>query len=57
MYVTIALELIDNILTIVREMEVDMKEIIQRVKGTREFYPEDMAFRTWLYAQMRAVSE
>lgn len=34
-----------------------MREIIQRVKGTREFYPEDMAFRTWLYAQMRAVSE
>lgn len=34
-----------------------MKEIIQRVKGTREFYPEDMAFRTWLYEQMRAVSE
>lgn len=34
-----------------------MKEIIQRVKGTREFYPEDMAFRSWLYAQMRAVSE
>ncbi|MBQ6343488.1 MAG: histidine--tRNA ligase [Anaerolineaceae bacterium] len=34
-----------------------MKEIIQRVKGTREFYPEDMAFRTWLYKQMRAVSE
>lgn len=34
-----------------------MKEIVQRVKGTREFYPEDMAFRTWLYAQMRAVSE
>lgn len=34
-----------------------MREIIQRVKGTREFYPEDMAFRTWLYRQMRAVSE
>ncbi|MBR6089978.1 MAG: histidine--tRNA ligase [Anaerolineaceae bacterium] len=34
-----------------------MREIIQRVKGTREFYPEDMAFRTWLYSQMRAVSE
>lgn len=34
-----------------------MKEIIQRVKGTREFYPEDMAFRTWLGNQMRAVSE
>lgn len=34
-----------------------MKEIIQRVKGTREFYPEDMAFRTWIYDQIRAVSE
>ena len=34
-----------------------MKEIIQRVKGTREFYPEDMAFRTWIGNQMRAVSE
>ena len=34
-----------------------MKEIIQRVKGTREFYPEDMAFRTWLYDQIRVVSE
>lgn len=34
-----------------------MKEIVQRVKGTREFYPEDMAFRVWLYNQMRAVSE
>ena len=34
-----------------------MKEIIQRVKGTREFYPEDMAFRTWIGNQMRTVSE
>lgn len=34
-----------------------MKEIIQRVKGTREFYPEDMAFRTWIYDQVRGVSE
>lgn len=34
-----------------------MKEIIQRVKGTREFYPEDMAFRTWIYDQIRTVSE
>lgn len=34
-----------------------MKEIVQRVKGTREFYPEEMAFRTWLYEQMRVVSE
>lgn len=38
-------------------IEEIMKEIVQRVKGTREFYPEDMAFRTWLYGQMRGVSE
>lgn len=31
--------------------------IIQSVKGTRDFYPEDMAFRTWLYATIRHVSE
>lgn len=31
--------------------------IIPPVKGTRDFYPEQMAFRTWLYAQVRAVSE
>ncbi|HQG88280.1 MAG TPA: ATP phosphoribosyltransferase regulatory subunit, partial [Flexilinea sp.] len=34
-----------------------MKEIVQKVKGTRDFYPEDMAFRTWLYHQIRIVSE
>ena len=27
------------------------------VKGTRDFYPEDMAFRQWLYAKIRTVSE
>ncbi len=27
------------------------------VKGTRDFYPEDMAFRTWLYERIRQVSE
>ncbi len=31
--------------------------IIPPVKGTRDFYPEQMAFRTWLYGQVRAVSE
>ena len=31
--------------------------IIQPVKGTRDFYPEEMAFRNWLYGQVRAVSE
>ncbi|MCZ7544579.1 MAG: histidine--tRNA ligase [Anaerolineae bacterium] len=31
--------------------------IIQAVKGTRDFYPEQMAFRNWLHGQVRAVSE
>jgi histidyl-tRNA synthetase len=30
---------------------------IQPVKGTRDFYPEDLAFRRWLYEHARAVSE
>jgi len=30
---------------------------IQPVKGTRDFYPEDMAFRQWLYDRIREVSE
>ena len=30
---------------------------IQSVKGTRDFYPEDMAIRSWLYQKMRYVSE
>ncbi|RPJ29334.1 MAG: histidine--tRNA ligase [Chloroflexi bacterium] len=34
-----------------------MKKIIQAVKGTRDFYPEQMAMRIWLYSQMRAVAE
>ncbi len=34
-----------------------MGEIVQRVKGTRDFYPEEMAFRSWLYGQIREVSE
>ena len=31
-------------------------ERISRVKGTRDFYPEEMAFRTWLYQQLKAIS-
>jgi histidyl-tRNA synthetase len=27
------------------------------VKGTRDFFPEDMAFRQWLYAKIRDVSQ
>lgn len=33
-----------------------MKSIVQTVKGTREFYPEEMALRTWLYGQLQQVS-
>src|SRR5512142_2832396 len=34
-----------------------MKTIIQPVQGTHDFYPEDMAVRTWLYGTMRSVAE
>jgi len=34
-----------------------MKKVIQSVKGTRDFYPEQMATRVWLYNTMRAVAE
>ena len=34
-----------------------MKGIIQPLKGTRDFYPEIMAVRTWLYNTIRQVSE
>ena len=34
-----------------------MKTTIQAVKGTRDFYPEQMAFRNWLYNTIRKISE
>ena len=34
-----------------------MKGIIRPVKGTRDFYPDLMAIRTWLYNNIRQVSE
>ena len=34
-----------------------MKKIIQPLKGTRDFYPEIMAMRNWLYNILREVSE
>src|SRR5512138_466716 len=34
-----------------------MKNVIQPVQGTHDFYPEDMAVRTWLYGVMRTVAE
>jgi len=30
---------------------------IQSVKGTRDFFPENLAFRRWLYEKIRQVSE
>lgn len=34
-----------------------MKTIIPSVKGTRDFYPEEMALRTYLVSKIRKVSE
>jgi histidyl-tRNA synthetase len=34
-----------------------MKNLIPSVKGTRDFYPEQMATRIWLYQMIRKVSE
>ncbi len=34
-----------------------MKNIIPPVKGTRDFYPQQMAIRVWLYNIIRQVSE
>ena len=34
-----------------------MKNKIPTVKGTRDFYPEEMAIRTWLYGMICEVSE
>jgi len=36
---------------------MSMKRIIRPVKGTRDFYPEQMAFRNWLYGKMKEVSQ
>lgn len=34
-----------------------MPSLIQPVRGTTDYYPEEMALRSWLYARMRQVSE
>lgn len=34
-----------------------MKATIQSLKGTRDFYPEDMAVRAWLYRLMAEVAQ
>jgi len=33
------------------------RSTIQPVKGTRDFYPEKMAFRNWLYGKVRDISQ
>jgi len=37
--------------------KITMKNIINPVKGTRDYYPEEMSARTWLYGILRKVSE
>ena len=37
--------------------DISMKQLIRPVRGTRDFYPEQMAFRQWLYARMKEVSQ
>ncbi len=34
-----------------------MKPTVHPVKGTRDFYPEEMALRSYIYATVRKVSE
>lgn len=34
-----------------------MKTKIQGVRGAREFYPEEMALRNWLYANMKSAAQ
>ncbi|HKJ26703.1 MAG TPA: ATP phosphoribosyltransferase regulatory subunit, partial [Anaerolineales bacterium] len=33
------------------------RDVIRSVKGTRDYYPEEMGVRVWLYNKMRTVSE
>jgi len=34
-----------------------MKNTIKTVKGARDFYPEQMMLRNWLYGNMRAAAQ
>ncbi len=34
-----------------------MKQVISAIKGTRDFYPENMAIRTWLYETIKKISQ
>ena len=37
--------------------KITMKNVIPSVKGTRDFYPEQMAIRSWLYQTAKEVAE
>jgi len=37
--------------------KLHMKTIVPSVKGTRDFYPQDMAVRSWLMSKVRKISE
>lgn len=47
----------DRIFHHLRERELCMGKVVASLKGTRDFYPEEMAIRTWLYDKLREVSE
>lgn len=34
-----------------------MSKLIKSIKGTRDFYPDEMAVRTWIYDNVRKISE
>jgi len=38
-------------------MKTMTDQIIQPVKGTRDFYPQDQAFQNWLYLKFKEVAE
>ena len=38
-------------------MKTMSNNLIQPVKGTRDFYPEDQAFQNWLYSKFKEVAE
>jgi histidyl-tRNA synthetase len=46
----------ENLRIIPERYEIIMKNIIPSVKGTRDYYPEEMAIRFWLYQTIRLVS-
>jgi histidyl-tRNA synthetase len=46
----------DSIITYPEGQIFTMKNIIPSVKGTRDYYPEEMSIRNWLYRIIRQVS-